>query len=384
MVLNTIGIWRKSASVWVSHEKHMRFTEMFTEVLTKQIFCCHRGGAVKSRQSTTSAMFREPCCWWPLGHLRGWRHPETGFGSRTTWNDVLEDCDILKFRKKCIVITGATCGIGLEALRAFAQTGATIIIGARDDDRARAIACEIMTVTRAIVRVLPLDLRSLDSVRAFASALNDLNLGVDVLINNAGLMPCEFDDANMRDLMFHVNFQAHFTLTQLLLQSRAFADDARIVNVTSQVYMFSYPGGIRFGAIDDKHGYDAVKSYGQSKLALILWTNVQNKILQQDGRNIACMAVHPGSVRTSGADAARKSASGWRGALLHCIGAPFVKSLQAGTATTVFAACHPLALCYLRDEGFTFFANCNPRRLTKTAKDDALAQKLYEYAMNRV
>jgi WW domain-containing oxidoreductase len=340
--------------------------------------------ALSRRQSTARAMFREPCCWWPIGHLRGWKHHETGFGSKTTWSDVLEDCDdVLKFRRKCVVITGATSGIGLETLRAFAQTGATIILGARDEDRARAIACDVMTHSRAIVRVLPLDLRSLNSVRAFASSLVDLNIGIDVLINNAGLMPCEFDKVNARDLMFHVNFLAHFTLTQSLLRSRAFAEDARIVNVTSQVYMFSYPGGIRFDTIDEKRGYDAVKSYGQSKLALILWTNVQNKILQQEGRNIACFAVHPGSIKTSGSDAARKSASGWRGALLHCIGAPFVKSLQAGAATTVFAACHPLALHYLRDEGLSFFANCNPRRLTSAAQSPALAQKLYDYAVTQ-
>jgi len=328
-------------------------------------------------------MYREPCCWWPIGHLRGWVHPDTGFGSKTTWGDVLADCESHKFRNKCVVITGATAGIGRETLNAFAQMGATIIIGARDEDSARAIACEVMGETRAIVRVLELDLSCLDSVHNFAAELLDLNIGIDVLINNAGIMPCEFDEENSRDLMFHVNFLSHFALTQLLLQSGYFNDGARVVNVSSAVYMFSYPGGVRFGAIDDAKGYDAVKSYGQSKLAQILWTNVQNKILQRDGVDVAIFAVHPGSVNTTGSEAARKASSGWRGALLHCIGAPFTKSLSAGAATTVFAACHPRALEYLREEGFTFFASCNPRRLSKTAADEALAQKLYDYAIAR-
>ena len=319
----------------------------------------------------TLMVYRAPCCWWPIGHLRGWRGP-SGFGAKSSWRDVLNECK--NVRQRTIIITGATAGIGLETLKAFASTGATIIIGARDETKARNIACELMGKTQSIVRVEKLDLSSLESVRRFAQSFNDLGLSLDILINNAGLMPCPYDDTKNRDLSFHVNFLSHFYLTELLLPSMS--TGARVVNVTSEIYRFSYPSGIRF-PIDDAKGYDAVKSYGQSKLALLLWTLNQANYLQE--RGVEIFAVHPGSVRTAGSETARRSSSGWRGAILHCIGAPFVKDVSAGASTIVFCAAHDVAIRYAH-EGYRYFASCNPRGVTAIASNSDLARRLIDYA----
>jgi len=277
--------------------------------------------------------------------------------------------------KKCVVITGATAGIGLEVLGAFASTGATIVIGARDEARARHVACDLMRTTRAIVRVEKLDLGSFDSVRRFVASFMQLGLTLDILINNAGLMPCPYDEINHIDLPFQVNFLSHFLLTELLLPNMA--TGARVVSVTSEVYRFSYAGGIRFGHINDAKGYDAVYSYGQSKLALMLWTSSQASLMQS--RGVQMFAVHPGSAHTEGAENARRSNSGWRGAILHCMGAPFVKSVESAAATIVFCAAHPKAETYAL-EGHRYFASCNPRNTTKMAEDSALARRLVNYA----
>jgi WW domain-containing oxidoreductase len=315
-----------------------------------------------------------PRCWWPIGHLRGWLGP-SGFGSKSSWRDVIADLDPGSASRNCVLITGATAGIGFETLKAFCSTGATVVVGARDEARAKALACELMSKTTSIVRVLRLDLSCSKSVHAFVDAFLALNLKLTVLVNNAGIMPCPFDADSHRDLAFHVNFLNHFVLTQLLLESFDPAG-ARVVTVTSEVYRFSYPEGIRFGKIDDDRGYDSVKSYAQSKLALLLWTRYQGEALRE--RGVQFFAVHPGSVATQGSARARKS-SGWRGALLHCVGAPFVKSVECGAATTIYCALHPGASMYNRF-GEYYFASCNPRGVREISRDATLARRLVEYA----
>jgi WW domain-containing oxidoreductase len=307
--------------------------------------------------------------------LRGWLGP-SGFGSKSSWRDVIADLDPGSASRNCVLITGATAGIGFETLKAFCSTGATVVVGARDEARAKALACELMSKTTSIVRVLRLDLSCSKSVHAFVDAFLALNLKLTVLVNNAGIMPCPFDADSHRDLAFHVNFLNHFVLTQLLLESFDPAGANRVVNVTSEVYRFSYPEGIRFGKIDDDRGYDSVKSYAQSKLALLLWTRYQGEALRE--RGVQFFAVHPGSVATQGSARARKS-SGWRGALLHCVGAPFVKSVECGAATTIYCALHPGASMYNRF-GEYYFASCNPRGVREISRDATLARRLVEYA----
>ena len=133
-----------------------------------------------------------PRCWWPIGHLRGWLGP-SGFGSKSTWRDVIDDLYPGSASGNCVLITGATAGIGLETLKAFCSTGATVVVGARDETRAKALACELMSETTSIVRVLRLDLSCSKSVHEFVDAFLALNLKLTVLVNNAGIMPCPFD-----------------------------------------------------------------------------------------------------------------------------------------------------------------------------------------------
>lgn len=320
--------------------------------------------------------FHTPCCWWPLGHIRGWKGP-SGFGAKSSWRDVVDDLAPTDVRKT-IVVTGGSRGLGAETVRAFASVGATIVIGARDETHAKSFACELMSNTRAIVHVVELDLRSYESIVAFVRAVARLHLGdVNVLVNNAGVMPCAYDAARGQDPAWHVNFLGHFILTQKLLPHMA--RGARVCNVTSEVYRFSYDSrDLPLDDVDDPTKYDAVKSYGQSKLAIVLWTCHQARSPALVERDVSMMLVHPGSVETNGAAEARRQ-SGWRGAVLHCIGAPFVKSLECGAATTVYAALHPSAAAYA-EFGHRYFASCNPRETTKQARDRDLARRVTERA----
>ena len=89
---------------------------------------------------------------------------------------------------KVILITGASSGIGEATARELASRGAKVLLGARRTDRLDKIVADIRAAG-GIAECRTLDVTSLDDMKAFA-AFGAEKLGpVDVLINNAGIMP---------------------------------------------------------------------------------------------------------------------------------------------------------------------------------------------------
>ena len=86
---------------------------------------------------------------------------------------------------KTILITGASSGIGEATVRELAATGARLFIGARRGDRLQALAAEL----GATVAWRTLDVTDAADFAAFADAAEQKFGRIDVLINNAGVMP---------------------------------------------------------------------------------------------------------------------------------------------------------------------------------------------------
>ena len=87
---------------------------------------------------------------------------------------------------RSVVVTGASSGIGVAVVRAFAVAGARVVLAARREDRLRSLAAEL-EAAGAQVAVAPTDMRiEADIVRLFETARARFG-GVDVLVNNAGL-----------------------------------------------------------------------------------------------------------------------------------------------------------------------------------------------------
>jgi NADP-dependent 3-hydroxy acid dehydrogenase YdfG len=89
---------------------------------------------------------------------------------------------------KVVLITGASSGIGEATARHLAAQGMRVILGARRTERLVALASEIRAAG-GVAEVAQLDVTDLDSMRRFVDFAVDLHGRVDVLINNAGVMP---------------------------------------------------------------------------------------------------------------------------------------------------------------------------------------------------
>jgi NAD(P)-dependent dehydrogenase (short-subunit alcohol dehydrogenase family) len=161
----------------------------------------------------------------------------------------------------------------------------------RNPDKGKQAASEIKTKVRdANVEVAELDLSSLESVRAFAAALDAPAL--DLLINNAGIMmtPAE-KTADGFELQLGTNHLGHFALTGLLLDRLSAAPAARVVTLSSIEHK---PGHFHWDDLMLEHGYQPRKAYGQSKLANATFGLELDRRLRAAGSPVISVLAHPG------------------------------------------------------------------------------------------
>jgi NAD(P)-dependent dehydrogenase (short-subunit alcohol dehydrogenase family) len=190
---------------------------------------------------------------------------------------------------KTVIVTGANSGIGHAAAAALAGAGATVVLAVRDQAKGEVAAAAVPGMTE----VRPLDLASLDSVRAFAAAWQG---DIDLLINNAGVMiPPLSRTADGFELQFGTNHLGHFALTNLLLPH--VAADGRVVTVSSDAHK---SGAIDFDDLNwERKRYRPWRAYGQSKLANLLFTTELQRRLTEAGSTVKATAAHPGYAATN-------------------------------------------------------------------------------------
>ncbi len=194
-----------------------------------------------------------------------------------------------------VFITGGTSGIGKETVRALATTGATVVFTARDAKKGEAVQEEITRETgNSTVTFLIGDLSSFASIRAVAEEFKKRYSRLDVLINNAGVLPQERQESKDGiELNLAVNYLAPFLLTNLLLPVLKQSAPSRIINVSSSMYT---EGEIRFDDLESKKSFTKYSAYAQSKLALLLFTKKLARDLK--GSGVTVNALHPGVIGT--------------------------------------------------------------------------------------
>lgn len=268
---------------------------------------------------------------------------------------------------KVCVITGASSGIGRATALELARRGATLALVCRDPGRADATVAEIERATgNRSAAVFLADLGVQGEVRGVAAELLARHPRVDVLINNAGLVNLGYSETEDRiETVFAVNHLAYFLLTELLLDRLRESAPARVVNVASNAHKFS--GGIRFDDLGYRRGYKAMRVYGQSKLANILFTLELARRLEGSGVTANCL--HPGAV----ASRLGKNNGAWARALTGLL-APFFRSEAKGAETSIYLATAP----ELERVSGRYFANCREVRPAPFALDPAAARRLWE------
>ncbi|OZJ01496.1 hypothetical protein BZG36_05613 [Bifiguratus adelaidae] len=177
-------------------------------------------------------------------------------------------------RGKAFVVTGGHAGLGAETTRALAISGATIILGSRNERKAQDAIYRIYANHRnAGVRYISLDLSDLESGRRFAHDFHATGLRL------------RSKSASCNLALIHLG---HFLLIELFLID----DIGKIwLVVMSSRDQARYPvrvDGINF---DDGKGYELWQAYSQSKTANILFAKVFNGIFSAKG--VECFSLYP-------------------------------------------------------------------------------------------
>ncbi len=209
----------------------------------------------------------------------------SGFGARSTANDVLNGIDLTG---TTALVTGGYSGLGLETTRALARAGARVIVPARRPAAAQAALNDLPGT-----EVHELDLAKLESVRAFAARFLETGRTLEILIASAGIMACaETRVGPGWEAQFAVNHLGHYALVNLLWP--AIADGgARVVAVSSGAHHIT---DIRWDDIHFRTDYDRWTAYGQAKTANVLFAVGLDARGRRSG--VRAYATHPGSILT--------------------------------------------------------------------------------------
>ena len=213
---------------------------------------------------------------------------------RTKWTAV----HIPRQDARVAVVTGANSGIGFEAAKELARKGATVILACRNAGRAEAAVRRLhAALPGTSTQFRELDLGDLESVRNFATQFRESFQRLDLLIANAGvMMPPKSKTRDGFELQFGTNHLGHFALTGLLLDLLLDTNGARVVVVSSSAHRW---GEVNFDDLQwERRPYRKMQSYGQSKLANLLFTYEFQRKLEKSGKTLVAAAVHPGWTAT--------------------------------------------------------------------------------------
>ena len=291
------------------------------------------------------------------------QHPiGSGFDSASTTNDVIKGIDLTG---KTAIVTGGYAGIGLETVKALVSAGATVIVPARNTEKAKKSLDGI-----ANVEVETMDLMDPNSIDVFAEKFLASDRSLHLLINNAGIMwvPLQRDTRGYESQL-STNYLGHFQLTVRLWSALVKADAARVVNVSSwghhySPFVFEDPNFLN-------REFESFSAYGQSKTASILFSLE----LDNRGKNagIRSYSLHPGIISETelGRNVPHEDLEAYgifdKNGIVINDPSRGLKTISQGASTTVWCATSP----QLNNIGGVYCENADIAELDKQADDSS-------------
>ncbi len=280
--------------------------------------------------------------------------------------------NIPDLKNKVIIVTGATSGLGKEAVKILSGKGATIIMPARNTEKAKTVCADILKINpNAKIDVRYLDLSSISSIKSFSDEINRDYNRLDILINNAGIMYCPY--AKTRDgfeMQMGTNHLGPFVLTAYLLPLLTSTPNARIVNTSSLAHL---TGNINFEDINwEKRKYNTMQAYADSKIANLYFTYELARKLREKANATLVVTAHPGWTKTE-----LDRHIGIVGIISSIVG----QKVEAGVLPTLRAAVDPEVTNgdYFGPAGFREMRG-KPIKVKSNEKsnEEALAKKLWD------
>ena len=270
------------------------------------------------------------------------------------------------------VVTGANSGIGFHTAAALVDHGAEVVLAVRNTDAGREAAKKF----KGVCTVEELDLASQTSIHAFVDRFDG---SLDLLINNAGVMtpPKYRETPEGHELQFGTNHLGHFALTGLLLPALLKSEAPRVVTVASIAH---HRGDESVLEGNPASSYDPNKSYGNSKLANLLFARELHRRSQEAGSRLVSVAVHPGVSATN----LFASPDGMGSNVIIRKAAPFFmpvifQSSAAGANPTLWAATYGAPGSYVGPQWLMESrGRLGEAKLSRHARNDELARQLWD------
>lgn len=263
---------------------------------------------------------------------------------------------------KVCIVTGANAGIGKATAVGLMQRGATVVMVCRSRERGETARQKIIERPGSgEVHLLIADLASQDEIRRLAETILVQFPRVDVLINNAAIIPLRRAvSVDGLEMQLAVNHLAPFLLTNLLLERLKASAPSRIINVSSGVHRGAT---IDFDDLQSEQRYHHTSVYAMTKLMNVLFTKELARRLE--GSGVLAYSLHPGVPATK----LSTNYAGYEGEAR----ASFA-DLMASAQTSIYLATSP-EVTELSGE---YFAHSRVQESTAEANDPDTAQKLWQ------